>query len=554
MGQETEYAIRFTPKLSHPGNDRIYALIAQAIARQVRTEPGLYPGRPQIFVQNGGGFHYEYRPHRISGGLIEGATPECRGPGQLLLYQRAQEALLRRVIPAAESSLSAQGFPGKLGLLKNCRDAQGNVYGAQESFQVDIARGLSLLAYRLGLAVLLPLLAVTIALGWLFLLVALFVLAIAVVCGVVAALPPFRRRRWLERLMHFEEHTVKTTLGRMRDKTTWPFFAALWVLLSRFGFRKIRRSAMAFFVSRPIVSGAGSVEAGGRFTLSEKGSVINRILRRSMSPRERPIFDTGNLMRPAFAAAHCHLEPLWRLFRRKQRLQLGLADSNMLEEAEFLKMGTTALVIDMAEAGLLDDAPRLRDPIAALHTFITDPALEARVPTNRGELNALELQRYYLDKAKTFVKEAQTTSLEASEVVELWEGVLNALEQRDMDGLVGRIDWVTKRYLLEACGDQDDPDMLKTIDLRYHELGEGYAEEFARTGNVHRLLAPGEVSRAILEPPEGTPAYTRGRFIRSRAPNLTPVRISWSSALIGGRLKGTVIRFPERGEPSPRAE
>ena len=89
MGQETEYAIRFSPERSHSGNDRIYGFLAQAIGHQVRTEPGFYPGRPQIFLQNGGGFHYEYRPHRAADGLIEGATPECRGPAQLLLYQKA---------------------------------------------------------------------------------------------------------------------------------------------------------------------------------------------------------------------------------------------------------------------------------------------------------------------------------------------------------------------------------------------------------------------------------------------------------------------------------
>ena len=105
---------------------------------------------------------------------------------------------------------------------------------------------------------------------------------------------------------------------------------------------------MAFFVSRAAISGAGSVEEDGRFSLSEKGAAINTILRLSMSPRERPIFDTGNLMRAAFAAAHFHFDPVVNLFARKQRLQLGLADSSMLEEAEFLKMGTTALVIDMA--------------------------------------------------------------------------------------------------------------------------------------------------------------------------------------------------------------
>lgn len=550
MGQETEYAIRFSPKLSHPGNDRIYALLTQAIGRQIRTEPGLYPGRPQIFMQNGGGFHYEYRPRHFAQGLIEGATPECRGPGQLLLYQKAQEALLAKVIPEAESSLSAQGFPGTLGLLKNCRDAKGNVYGAQESFQVDVASGWSLLAYRLGLAALLPVLAVTIIVGWLFVFAALLGLALGVVFAVAAALPPLRRRGWLERLMDFEEHTVKNALGRMRDVTSWPYFACLWGLLTLFGFRRIRRNAAAFFISRAIFSGAGTVEADGRFSLSEKASAINRLMRRSMNPRERPIFDTGNLMRPAFAAAHVHLGPIWSLFRRKQRLQLGLADSSMLEEAEFLKMGTTALVIDMAEAGFLEDAPRLADPIRALHTLVADPALEARVVTNGGERSALELQRYYFDKAKQFVQQSKATSLEASALVELWREMLISLERRKRAKLVGRIDWVTKRYLLEACGEEGDAAMLKTIDLRYHELGDGYAEQFAQTGNVHRLLAPPEVERAIAEPPEGTPAHTRGRFIHSRTPNLPPVRISWDSAVIGGRLKGKIIRFPERGGPA----
>jgi proteasome accessory factor A len=216
----------------------------------------------------------------------------------------------------------------------------------------------------------------------------------------------------------------------------------------------------------------------------------------------------------------------------------------MLEDTEFLKMGTTALVIDMAEAGWLTDAPKLQKPIAALHVLAADPSLEAVVHSDRGEVSALELQRYYLEKAKGFLSASKTTSLEASEVVEQWEDVLVALERREMSRLVGRLDWVTKRYLLEACGDENDIAMLKTIDLRYHELDDGYAEKFAATGNVHRLLAPSEIERAVLEPPEGTPAFTRGRFIRSRTPHRTPVCVAWDSALIGGRIRGKIIRFP----------
>ena len=551
MGQETEYAIRFSPDNAHPGNDKIYEYVAHAIGRHVRTEPGLYSERPQIFTQNGGAFHYEFLPYCAEGGLIEGATPECRGPGQLLLYQRAQEALLLRALPAAERELGAHGFSGKLGLLKNCRDAEGHVYGAQESFECVLARGPAFWLYRLGLAVLFPPLVVTLVVAWVLALgIALGTVAVAIGTALLALFPPFRRRGWFDSILSLEDRTVENALGRllywMSYVILWPVIAAFGALLWLFAFRRVRRRALAFLVSRSVVSGAGSVVDGGRFVLSEKGPAINAKMRFSISPNSRSVFDTGNLMKPVLAAAIFHVAPLLELFSRRQRLQLGLADSSMLEEAEFLKLGTTALVIDMAESGWLANAPRLKRPLTALHAIVDDPSLEATVATTRGELTALELQRYYVEEAKAFLKQSKATSMEASEVVEQWDEVITVLERKDMTALVGRLDWVTKRYLLEACGDPGDAAMLKTIDLRYHELGEGYAFQFARSGNVHKLLSPLEVERAIEEPPEDTPAFTRGRFIRSRAPNLTPVRISWRSALIGGRLRGKLIRFPGR--------
>ena len=42
-------------------------------------------------------------------------------------------------MPAAERELSSRGFPGQLGLLKNCRDARGHCYGAQENYDAQIA-------------------------------------------------------------------------------------------------------------------------------------------------------------------------------------------------------------------------------------------------------------------------------------------------------------------------------------------------------------------------------------------------------------------------------
>lgn len=559
LGQETEYAIRFSPERRHPGNDVIYDALATAIGSRVKSEPGFYAERPQIFLENGGAFHYEYFPYCAEGGLVEGATPECRGPTQLLLYQRAQESLLLDSISDAEGILRAAGFPGKLGLLKNCRDAEGHVYGAQESFEAPLGDGVSLVFYRIALASLLPLLVVTVICGWAVLLLLMFgMLAIAILSTLVVALPPFRRRGFFARLFSREDRSLENALGRflywLSYAVTWPFIASFSVLLRAFAFRPIRRYATAFLVSRPVVSGAGTLDRDGRFLLSEKGPAIGHTMRFSISPTDRAIFDTGNLMKPVLAAAHFQPMPMLGLFRRAQRLQLGLADSSMLQEAELLKAGSTALVLDMIEEGILADAPRLKRPIAALHAIVSDPTLETRVETDRGPMTAIEIQKYYLDRAEDFVRESKATSMEALEVVRLWRSVLAALERRHMSTLVGRIDWVTKRYLLESCDDVRDRLLLKTVDLRYHELGEGYAARLENRGFARRLLGRDEVRRAMTVPPEGTPAFARGRFIRNREPSFAPVRISWDSARIGGRFHGTIIRFPSGSTVLPSEE
>jgi proteasome accessory factor A len=553
LGQETEYAIRFAPERRHPGNDVIYDALASAISARVRSEPGFYPERPQIFTENGGAFHYEYLPYCAEGGLVEGATPECRGPAQLLLYQKAQESLLSRAVSDAEKTLRSSGFPGKLGLLKNCRDSEDHVYGAQESFQATIAFGLGLGLYRLGLAALLPLLAVTVLAGWVvFIGLAVLVLAAALLSTLAVALPPFRKRSFFVRLVSREDRSLENALGRflygLSYLVTLPFIASFSLLLRLTAFRDIRRRATAFLVTRPVFSGAGTVGTGGQFFLSEKAPSIRRLLRLSISPNDRSIFDVGNLMKPGLAAAHCYVSPMLGLFRREQRLQLGLADSSMLQETEFLKAGATALVLDMVEAGALDDAPRLRRPIRALHAIVSDPKLETKVATDRGPMTALQIQRFYLERAKAYLRDSRTTSIEALQVAELWGDVLEAMERREFSTLVGRIDWVTKRYLLETCGDPRDQALLKTIDLRYHELEEGYAARLERNGCARRLVGESEIERATSMPPEGTPAFTRGRFIRAREPGFSSVRISWESARIGGRLHGRIVRFPRNGE------
>src|SRR5260221_5679600 len=84
-GLETEYAIRFThdaPQGTRPPDHTLYTALLAELRRHTRTVPADH-GKEGVFLQTGGAVWYEkaiYRPFA----LIEGATPECRGPLQLL--------------------------------------------------------------------------------------------------------------------------------------------------------------------------------------------------------------------------------------------------------------------------------------------------------------------------------------------------------------------------------------------------------------------------------------------------------------------------------------
>ncbi|MDY7095908.1 MAG: proteasome accessory factor PafA2 family protein [Acidobacteriota bacterium] len=593
MGLETEYALRFTSprsqgpgKSGHPGNDRIYRALAGAVSELVHARPGDgVPSKEQIFVQNGGAFYYEHLPHCPAGGLLEGATPECRSPAQLLTYQKAQEELLKAALPRARRRLAfarRRGRPsvaelrleggslgelgwGDLGLVKNCRDAAGNVYGAQENYEVEIARGPWLMLYRAGLALLVPWFLLMALLSWVMNLVLILLVLVVAVWGwsVAVLFPRWSAMRRVAALLQADEDTLGRRLGWFQLVLSHVFMGPVAtpfaVLLELTAFRHLRAPLWPFLASRAVIAGAGTVEAGGRFALAEKAPALRRLLRRSISPKGRPVLDTGNLLKQALSPMTFRFSELLGLFRRRQRLQLGFGDSNAAQWAEYLKIATTALVLDLAEADeLKTKAPRLRRPLAAFHALAADPTLKQAVELKDGtERTALELQRFYLERAEDWLARAPAVSMEARQVVKLWRQVLEALEERRWDTLLGKLDWVTKRYLLESCGTNTEGPgtetsgtgsagkeaVLKTLDLRYHELGEGYLARMEAAGLAPRVVEPETVERAMEEPPEKTPAFLRGELIRRRGAARLPLKVTWDSAWIGGRLLGQVVHF-----------
>lgn len=550
LGLETEYAIRWTPDVpadscedvpsARPDHDLVYVAITIAIAKRQAARSGARETlHRQLFLQNGGAIYYEFLPHAPCDGLIEASTPECRGPSELLLYQKAQERLLLDVLPEANAWLRAQGHAGELGLLKNCRDAEGHVYGAQENYEVELARGLSLWCYRIGLALLLPFIVVS---GVLVLL-ASFVWLVVLMLAFIVALPGLALYAWLrpQRMIAVDEWLAERgrflrpgmrTLNAIGAIGTGPGVLAYALLYRTFCCRRVRRDSLGFLISRSIISGAGTLDpATGEFGLSQKGPDMRRLVRMTSLPVDRSVFDIGHLVKPLFSITNFELRPLASLFRARQRLQLGLSDSNLAHTAEYLKIATTNLVFDMAEAGLLRELPRVRRPIAALHRLIADPDLRAKVRCSDGvERSAIELQRLYLERAHQFVHSSAAISLEARQIVELWADVLDALE-RDPASLFGRLDWVTKRSLLANLqansGDQLDRDALHKIDLKYHELGVGYFAQLERERLVPTLVEPDEIQRALTIPPQNSPARRRSQLVNALAAEGVRALVSW---------------------------
>ena len=548
-GTETEYAISFEPApgVDRPGNDRIFEAVASAVRELVHTRPGQglsSLARSRFFTENGGSLYYEHLPYAHAGGLIEAATPECRGPDTVLLYQRAQEELLGSALPRAQQLLAIDGHHGRLALRKNCRDAAGHVYGSQENYEVQIADGAGLWAFRIGAAAIVPLVVALGSVLWAL----LFAIVITAIAGLTAG-------AIVDRLLAGFGSSIRVLAGRERGALRW--FGTLQVvaelvflgipialfaaLLRAVAFRRERRGLLAFLASRPIVTGAGTLERDERFGLSEKASAIRRTIRWSTRPNDRGVFEVGHLMKALISPITLEFRDFRRLFGRRQRLQLGFSDANLCPIAERLKLGLTTLVIDMAEDGALDDAPRLRSPVRALHAIAADPTLRTTVRLADGrEATALELQRDYCDRARAWIAAHPTPSLEAQTLVDQWASVLDGLAS-DPASLFGMIDWVTKRTMLEQAGSGERHAVRKKIDLRYHELGTGYLAQAAARGLVPDVLDAEAVERAIREPPSGSPAQLRGRLVRELSARATPSGIAWHSVRIGDGLRGKVV-------------
>ncbi len=550
LGLETEYAIRFRtsdPDAERPSDEALYERLITHLQKSLPVAKS-DSWKPGHFLATGGVVQLERPWYAKHSGLMEGATPECRSPRDLLIWQRAQDKLISQ-------AAAASGPPdGEFSLLKNNRDPQGRAYGSHENFEAVLAPDrFRRVLWRVGLSLSFPFVVVTYLILLVVVLVLFFSMLIAAwmawtgrVC--VAAFrgeapPPFGK--FVDVFLFGDGRETSTgwldwSLGVIGIAFFLPTMLGLSLLIRLSVFSQHRRSLVPFLVTRTIFTGTGWVDPKGQYHLSQKAGNVNRVYG-GLLFGEHPMFKLSHLLETAVAM------PFWpkrarRLFEDRQRMQICLGDSNMCEVAEYLRVATTALVMDVIEAGGIPNTPRIWFPVRTLHTVSKDVELQRKVARWDGrQFTALEVQRFYWRACRDYVSQLEEFHPEAHDVVELWGQVLDALENAPQS-LVGHLDWVTKEFLLENANLGSSYEAKKKIDLRYHELSpDGYFEQLNQAGMIQRLTTDEEVEKAMRNAPSATPASVRAHYIREFGNSDVALRVHWQSIRIGSGKDKKVI-------------
>src|SRR3989344_1495621 len=288
----------------------------------------------------------------------------------------------------------------------------------------------------------------------------------------------------------------------------------------------------SFIPASLILSGNGHVlRRGGNFfyVLSQRAPHIN--LRKStFTLNDRAIINLRD-------------ESLMDKASGLSRLHLISRDATRCEFQTWLVDGITHFVIRLAEEGW--ETPLgfyLSNPVRELQdiNFILENNIEYK--TSCGflfgfhKIDLLDYNRIFL----TAAQQLNPLSSEEKKILQEWERVLELLQAKAYDKLVGELDWETKWYLLknqmqrEGYGLDDIRAWL--LDMKYHNISPDPNQSvFAwldEKGYIKHLVTEKAIQAAVYAPPE-TRAKSRGRLVSLAAKQLKLFyrinRLNWES-------------------------
>ena len=289
---------------------------------------------------------------------------------------------------------------------------------------------------------------------------------------------------------------------------------------------------LPFFVTRQIFAGAGRV--GCHTDAFEYGSAEDEGVSFQISQRaDHIVTEIYQWIQFSRAIINTRDEPLadWGLYRR---LHLLVGDSNMMEFATALKVGTTAMVLQLLEEGIIPEI-KLLDPVQAIRDISRDMSFRWEIQLEDGSYTtAAEVQREYLDLAERYLRGQDE---EGDWVLDEWRFVIGGLTH-DPGSLVDRVDWVAKKWLLECFMKEEGLDWhdtwVQSLDLEYHNLNaeKGLYFDLYRRGLVKRVVDDEQINQAMANPPSNTRAKARSQILRALVGRKARYVIDWDSIYV----------------------
>lgn len=271
---------------------------------------------------------------------------------------------------------------------------------------------------------------------------------------------------------------------------------------------RLEWEVVPLLAARPILVGTGGFNPrGDDYRVSLRSEAVGHILRES-AQGSRPF---------VMVRGEPHASAQYR------RLQIVSADATPSQHSTLLRMAMTHLTLKQIESGLVGFAGlALANPTKALQAVGKDPTGAVRIALADGrKVGAIDILEMYLDKAERFGELGRMGTiapLRADELlaIDLWRRSVDDLRNDLADGgsrTSDRIDWVLKRDVLRRAADRGaTPFRLRQIDTNYHDVNDGIAARFQRSGRLMQVVDEQRLQHAMVHPPQ-TRAAIRSKLL-----------------------------------------
>jgi Pup amidohydrolase len=189
--------------------------------------------------------------------------------------------------------------------------------------------------------------------------------------------------------------------------------------------------------------------------------------------------------------------------------------------------------------------------VAAIKQLSRDPDLKATVRLKDGRtMSGLAIQEEYWNVAS---RSCSGSDPDADWVLREWQDTLRLLAQ-DRAQLVGKLDWVTKHWLLETFVREerlawDDP-WLTSLDLEYHNMSpdRGLFLGLEAEGKTWRMTTERDTTQALGAGPSDTRGGLRGLCVRRFPEQITTMQ--WERIQFSGGLRARTLEMGDLFHPN----